>query len=92
MSVNGSRGRYSPELVEGGFAVEVADAPMQHEGLNLADVAHVLVLHEHGVVPGRAAARLLDVLLAAQRTPAAEFGHDPEYGESYNCRERRFIA
>ncbi|MHA6780984.1 argininosuccinate lyase [Pseudonocardia saturnea] len=92
MSVNGPRGRYSPELVEGGFAIEVADAPLLHEGLNLADVAHVLVLQEQGVVPGRAAARLLDVLLAAQRTPPAEFGYDPEYGESYNCRERRFIA
>ena len=40
----GTVNRYAPELVEGGFAVEVADAPLLHDGLNVADVAHVLVL------------------------------------------------
>ncbi|MGQ0575520.1 MAG: argininosuccinate lyase [Pseudonocardia sp.] len=90
MSVNG-RG-YAPELVEGGFAIEVADAPLLHEGLNLADVAHVLVLRESGLVPADAAARLLGVLLDAQATPVADFGYDPVYGETYNCRERRFTA
>lgn len=84
--------RYAPELVEGGFAVEVADAPLLHEWLDLADLAHVLVLHEGGVVPGQAAARLLGVLLDAHRTPVSEFGYDPAHGEVYNCRERRFAA
>ena len=36
--------------------------------------------------------RLLGVLLEAARTPVAEFGYDPAYGEVYNCRERRFAA
>ena len=49
--------RYAPELVEGGFAVEVADAPLLHDGLNVADVAHVLVLRERGVIPDEAARR-----------------------------------
>jgi argininosuccinate lyase len=92
MSVDGARGRYSPELVEGGFAIEVADAPLLHEGLNLADIAHVVVLREQGVIPPDAAGRLYAVLLDAQRTAVADFGYDPVYGETYNCRERRFTA
>jgi argininosuccinate lyase len=87
-----SRGGYSPELVAGGFAVEVADAPLLHDGLNLADVAHVAVLTEHGVIPRVAADRLFAVLLDARRTAVADFGYDPEYGETYNCRERRFAG
>lgn len=92
MPVDAPHGGYSEELVEGGFAIEVADAPLLHEGLNLADIAHVLVLREQGIVPDHAASRLLGVLLDAQRTPVAEFGYDPAHGESYNCRERRFVA
>jgi argininosuccinate lyase len=83
-------GQYAAELVEGGFAVEVADAPLLHEGLNLADVAHLVVLGEQGLVPPEAAARLFAVLLDAQRTPVAQFGYDPGLGETYNCREHRF--
>ena len=92
MSVDAPLGRYAPELVEGGFAIEVADAPLLHGGLNLADLAHVLVLRESGIVPEVAARRLLGVLRAAHATPVAEFGYDPAYGETYNCRERRFTA
>jgi argininosuccinate lyase len=92
MSVNAPRGGYSEELIEGGFAIEVADAPLLHDGLNLADIAHVLVLREGGIIPEHAVSRLLGVLLDAQRTPVEEFGYDPAYGESYNCRERRFIG
>ena len=84
--------RYAEELVEAGFAVEVADAPLLHEGLNAADLAHVLLLHERGVVPDPAARRLLSVLLEAVRTPAERFDYDPAHGEVYNCRERCFAA
>ena len=84
--------RYAPELVEGGFAVEVADAPLLHDGLNVADVAHVLVLRERGVIPEDAASKLLGVLRDAVATPWSEFGYDPAHGEVYNCRERRFAA
>ena len=80
--------RYAPELVEGGFAVEVADAPLLHDGLNVADVAHVLVLRERGVIPDSAARALLGVLREAVATPWSEFGYDPAHGEVYNCRER----
>ncbi len=90
--MTGRLGRYSTELVEGGFAIEVADAPLLHEGLNLADLAHLVVLSEQGLVPDDAAARLFAVLLDAQATEVDRFGYDPAYGETYNCRERRFAA
>jgi len=78
----------APELVEAGFAVEVGDAPLLHEGLNLADLAHVLVLSEQGVCPRPAARALCGQLLAIHACPAEEFPYEPAYGESYNARER----
>ncbi len=86
------KGGYAAELVDAGFAVEVADAPLLHGGLNVADIAHVLVLRERGVIPESATRRLLGVLAEAVATPVAEFGYDPAHGEVYNCRERRFAA
>ena len=82
--------KYAPELVDAGFAIEVADAPLLHAELGIADMAHVLALTERGVIPADAGARLLGVLLAAHRIPVEEFPYDPEYGEVYNCRERWF--
>ncbi|MGQ0846662.1 MAG: lyase family protein [Sporichthyaceae bacterium] len=78
---------YAPELIAGGFAIEVADAELLHGHLNLADLAHTLVLLREDVVPAEAGRRLLGALLAAQDVPVAEFGYDPVHGELYNCRE-----
>jgi argininosuccinate lyase len=80
----------APELIEAGFALENADAPLLHAGLNLADLAHTLDLAARGVVPAGAARDLLGVLLEATAIPAEEFPYDPAYGEPYNCRERWF--
>ncbi len=82
----------APELIESGFALENADAPLLHAGLNLADLAHVLDLRARGVVPQEPARRLLALLLEAHRTPAEEFPYDPAYGEPYNSRERFFTS
>ena len=60
---------YADELIQAGFAIEVADAPLLHDGLNVADLAHVLVLRERGVIPDAAARRLLGVLAEAVATP-----------------------
>jgi argininosuccinate lyase len=80
----------APELVEAGFALEVADAPLLHHGLNLADVAHVLDLRARTVLPEEPARRLLRLLLETGRTPADQFPYDPVNGDPYNCRERFF--
>jgi argininosuccinate lyase len=82
----------APELIEAGFALEVADAAYLHHGFNLADLAHVLVLRDHGVVPHGPARRVLDLLLEAHATPHERFPYDPEFGETYNCRERFFAS
>jgi argininosuccinate lyase len=82
----------APELVESGFALENADAPILHAGLNLADLAHVLDLRARGVVPEVPAQRLIGVVLEAVATPPEKFPYDPAYGEPYNSRERAFVA
>ncbi|MFC5820306.1 argininosuccinate lyase [Nonomuraea harbinensis] len=80
------------ELIDSGFALENADSPLLHAGLNLADLAHLVDLHERGVVPYSAAEQLMRVLLRAVRTPAEDFPYDPAFGEPYNSRERYFTA
>jgi argininosuccinate lyase len=81
----------APELIEAGFALEIADAHLLHDGLNLADLAHVLVLREHGIVPPDAASRLLRCLLEVVEMPIEAFPYDPAFGDPYNCRERFFV-
>ena len=82
----------APELVDAGFAWEIADAPLLHHGLNLADLGHVMDLRARGLVPEPAAAELLGVLLDAYRTDPADFPYDAGFGEVYNSRERHFAA
>ena len=79
-------------LIESGFALEIADAELLHVPLTLADLAHVLDLREHGIIPRGPAARLLGLLLEVHDVPAREFPYDPRLGDPYNCRERYFIG
>jgi argininosuccinate lyase len=78
----------APELVAAGYALELADAPLLHQSLNLADLAHVVALDEAGVVPRAAAAALARTLLEWMDIPASAFPYDPLYGDAYNSRER----
>lgn len=78
------------ELIDAGFAWEIADAPLLHNGLNVADLGHVLDLHRRGIIPDDAAAKLLRELLVAHATRAEDFPYDPNFGEPYNSRERLF--
>ncbi len=79
------------ELVEAGFAMEVADAPLLHHGLNLADLAHVIAISEQGIIPQDASRSLLRLLLEVHHLPAEAFPYDPRYGDPYNCRERYLV-
>jgi argininosuccinate lyase len=76
------------ELVEAGYALEIADAPLLHRGLTLADLAHLVALTECGALRPEQAAPLCGWLLGLLDSPAAEFGYDPLYGDAYNSRER----
>ena len=84
-------GGAAPELVDSGFALENADAPFLHEGLNLADIAHVLDLLRRKIVPSDAARQMLALLLEVHEMSADEFPYDPAYGEPYNSREHFFV-
>ena len=86
------QGGPAPELVDSGFALENADAPFLHRGLNLADIAHVLDLLRRELLPEPAARNLILLLLEVHEMPAEEFPYDPEFGEPYNSRERFFVA
>ncbi len=90
--MNEGRGGPARELVESGFALENADAPLLHEGLNLADIAHVIDLRGRRIVPEDAARQLLDLLVEVHGMPAEEFPYDPSFGEAYNSRERYFVS
>ncbi len=78
-------------LVEAGFALEIADAPLLHEGLTLADIAHVLDLRARGIVPEAAARRLLALLVETHGVAAADFPYEAIHGDPYNSRERHFV-
>ena len=85
------QGSAARELVDSGFTLENADAPFLHDGLNLADIAHVLDLLRRSIIPPAAARDLLRLLLEVQQTAVEDFPYDPEFGEPYNSRERFFV-
>jgi argininosuccinate lyase len=78
----------APELVEAGYALEIADAPLLHRGLTLADLAHLVALTECGALQAQEAAPLCGWLLDLLDAPATEFRYDAVYGDAYNSRER----
>ncbi|GAA1276859.1 argininosuccinate lyase [Pseudonocardia aurantiaca] len=80
------------ELVESGFALENADAPVLHAGMNLADIAHVLDLGRRGLIPAHAQRELLRLLVEVSELPAEKFPYDAAYGEPYNSREHYFVS
>ena len=84
-------GAAAPELVDSGFALENADAPYLHAGLNLADIAHLLDLHRRRLLPRQAARDLMRLLLEVYETDPDEFPYRAELGEPYNSRESYFV-
>jgi argininosuccinate lyase len=76
------------ELVAGGYELELADAPLLHRGLGLADLAQVVALVEAGVLPAGQAGGLAWTLLELLDQPAEAFPYDRRYGDAYNSRER----
>jgi argininosuccinate lyase len=77
------------ELISAGFAYESRGAATLHDGLNLADLAHVLDMLDAGIIPHDAAVALLRVVLDASMDA---IGYDAHDGEPYNSRERAFAA
>ena len=72
----------APELVEAGYGLELADAPLLERGFGLADLAHVIDLE---VIPAEDRRVLLGALLDLLEAPPAI---DARYGDLANVRER----
>jgi argininosuccinate lyase len=72
----------APELVEAGYELELADAPLLARGLGLADIAHVVALD---VIPDGDRRALLGALVALLDQ---EIAIDSRYGDLVNVRER----
>ncbi len=73
----------APELVEAGYELELADAPLLQRGLGLADLTHVLALDAIPDADRRALVRALLELLDGDLGQA-----DSRYGDLVNVRER----
>ncbi|MDO8212356.1 lyase family protein [Conexibacter sp. CPCC 206217] len=78
----------APELIEAGYELELADMWLLHQGLGLADFAHVIALQEQGEIPVEDAATLLRSLLELHELPPNRLDVDSRYGDLSNVRER----
>jgi argininosuccinate lyase len=77
-----------PEMVEAGFALECADAPMLHRGFAQADLAQTVWLADAGYLGPRDARRLVTALLEMADIPAEAFPYDPALGDAWNSWHR----
>jgi argininosuccinate lyase len=75
------------ELVRSANQLEVGYASILFEGLSLADLAHVTMLAEVGIIPQDAAQKLMKALLTMHNTPVSNFVFDPAVGDVYKNRE-----
>ena len=87
----GEGGRLSggpaPELIDAGYAAEVAHGPHLARALSLADLAHAVMLVEAQAVGSEQGAALLAGLLALDEIPAEDFPWRAELGDAFNSRE-----
>ena len=81
----------SPELAESGYAWEIADAPILHNALNIADIAHALDLLDAGAISRADTQTLLGGLLHLESLPSSEVNYDPSIGEMVTCREQFLV-
>lgn len=88
----GTDGRISsgpaPELVAAGYALEMGDSALLHDGFMLADLAHVIALHEAGLLDEATARDLLAAIVDMGSVSADDFPYDVRLGDAYNSRER----
>jgi argininosuccinate lyase len=85
----GGRLRRGPSalLVETAFRRELAYAGALYEGISYADLAHVLMLAEAGVVPAEPANALLAALVELHDQGLAALRLEAKWGDLYNNRD-----
>src|SRR5258706_4488204 len=86
----GSRLKEQPaeDLLNSAFAHEISDGPLLYRAMSLADIAHVVMLCEIGVIPEAMRANLMAGLLTLHAIPGDEFPFDPVFGDVYTNREQ----
>ncbi len=77
----------APELVQSACRLETGDSAILWQEMSLADLAHIVMLIEVGVVPADIGRRLLGVLLELHQTPVSDVELDPVLGDLYSNRE-----
>ncbi|NQW73664.1 MAG: argininosuccinate lyase, partial [Actinobacteria bacterium] len=75
------------DLAASGYAWEIADAPVLHDALNLADLEHALELRAIEALTDTDGVTLIRGLLMLHSTPCEEVGYDPSHGELVTSRE-----
>jgi argininosuccinate lyase len=88
----GIKGRFrkipSKTLVDSAFTHELKTATCFHEGIGMADMAHVSMLVKKRIIAADAGIALLKELLVLQQKNIAELNYSSEYGDLYNNRDR----
>ncbi len=77
----GSKGITSASRLDAGAG------PLFYHGMSLADLAHVVVLLEAGIIPHLSGTKLLAALLSMHAIPAPDFPFNPVHGDAYANRE-----
>ncbi|MBI4697788.1 MAG: hypothetical protein HY758_02435 [Nitrospirae bacterium] len=78
----------SRSLINSAFDFELKANDLLHEGMGLADMAHVSMLIKTGIVQPRAGRDLLKELLIMQGKTSQDLNFDPRYGDIYNNRDK----
>jgi argininosuccinate lyase len=78
----------APELINSAYRWEIDLAPTLWPGMDLADLAHTIMLMEVGVMPQGVGQRLLALLLKLHALPLTQFPLDPALGDVFSNRER----
>jgi argininosuccinate lyase len=77
----------APELVQSAYRLETDDSAVLWREMSLADLAHVIMLVEVGVLPDEIGRRLLRLLLELHQIPVEGVRLDPVLGDLYSNRE-----
>ncbi len=77
----------APELVRSAYQLETDDCAILWREMSHADLAHIAMLVEVGILPGDVGSRLLGLLIELHDTPVTDVALDPVLGDLYSNRE-----
>src|SRR5262245_16953252 len=77
----------APEMVRSAYQLETDDSAILWKEMSLADLAHIIMMIEAGILPAEPGRRLLGLLLELHDTPVSEVQLNPGLGDLYSNRE-----